>query len=54
MPFMLLSPGMLNIFFACVALTLDSTGPAGGLIDQYATACEEIAYAPHISLHMLS
>jgi hypothetical protein len=38
------SQGMLNIFLAYAELMLHSTGPAGGYLDTYATACERIAY----------
>jgi hypothetical protein len=48
MLFMLLSLGMLSIFCVYAELKFNSTGPAGGLIDQYATACEDIAYGLHV------
>jgi len=38
------SPGMLDTCSAYAELILRSTGPAGGYLDTYATACERIAY----------
>jgi hypothetical protein len=38
------SQGMLTTFPAYAELMLHSTGPTGGYLDTYATACERIAY----------
>jgi hypothetical protein len=38
---------MSSICSACSELTFYSTGPSSGLLDQYATACEEIAYVKY-------
>jgi hypothetical protein len=43
------SPGMLTISSAYAGLMLHSTGPAGGYLDTYATACERIAYVLSMS-----
>jgi len=41
---MLLNLGMLNIFPPYAKLMLHSTSPAGGYLDTYAIACEQIVY----------
>ena len=43
------SLGMLIVSPAYAELTLHSTGPAGGYLDTYATACERIAYVLSMS-----
>lgn len=40
-----IEPGYeLRMSFAYAQLTLCRTGPAGGFLDRYATACDAIAY----------
>ena len=38
----------LNISAAYAQLILHRTGPTGGLLDRYATACEAIVYVQHV------
>jgi hypothetical protein len=48
MPNSLWSLGKLSTCCAHAVLMLCSRGSGGGYMDRYATACEEIAYVPHI------
>jgi hypothetical protein len=48
MPILLWNLGKHSTCSAYATLMLRSTGPPGGYMDRYATACEEIAYVLYI------